>query len=141
MHISHLALVPDVLTSMLLDWTDDPRLWGCSSRERRLAEIWDNYKSWCDSQGREMDSRAGRRLFTTAVLRPDAGKYTDISQKLLSGTAARYIVFWLSGLATHFALSGLEEDSHLDLLEQSFTFFWLVGWPAKVLPDVVFNKQ
>ena len=110
MHISHLALVPDVVTSMLLDWSDNNRLWPETSREKRLTQMWESYK------GKDMDSRAGRKLFSTSVLKPDQGRYVDISQKVMNATAARYFIFWLSSLATQFAnLTGLDEDAPLVL--------------------------
>ena len=45
MHISHLAIIPDVVTSFLLENSDGP------NREGKLEAFFLNYKEWCDSQG------------------------------------------------------------------------------------------
>ena len=45
MHVVHLAIVPDVLTSFLLDSTDD------GERDVKLSSYWDNYREWAESQG------------------------------------------------------------------------------------------
>ena len=103
MHITHLALLPDVITSLLLDWSDDRKFWGATSREGRLNQMWQSYRSWCEGQGHFLRDRASRKLFTSRVLQPDTTSYVDISQKVLSATAARYMVHWISSLACQFA--------------------------------------
>ena len=45
MHLLYLAIVPDVLTSLLSDLTDGTR------REDALSALWENYRSWCEDQG------------------------------------------------------------------------------------------
>lgn len=45
MHITHLALLPDVITSLLLDWSDDRKFWSATSREGRLNQMWQSYRS------------------------------------------------------------------------------------------------
>lgn len=101
MHIVHLALAVDVITSCLLDWSDDQTfVWG-SSREKRLTSLWDSYRKWCEIQ--KVSDRSSRKLFTTNGLKPDVGRYLDISQKVLSATAARYMLFWLSSIAKQYA--------------------------------------
>ena len=43
-----------------------------------------------------MPDRASRRFFTAAILRPNNGtKYCEVSQKICSATACRYMIFWL----------------------------------------------
>ena len=91
MHILHLAIFPDVLISLLCDLTDDVR-----SRDAELDILWNNYKVWCDGQA--VPDRASRKLFSSAILKPNAREYATISQKLLSATAARYMIFWLGQL-------------------------------------------
>ena len=91
MHILHLAIFPDVLISLLCDLTDDVR-----SRDAELDILWSNYKVWCDGQA--VPDRASRKLFSSAILKPNAREYATISQKLLSATAARYMIFWLGQL-------------------------------------------
>ena len=102
MHIVHLALAVDVIISCLLDWSDDQSYVLGASRDKRLGSLWDSYRGWCESQ--KVSDRASRKLFTTNGLKPDAGKYLDISQKVLNATAARYMVFWLSSLAKQYAV-------------------------------------
>ena len=103
MHITHLALAPDVITSCLLDWSDDSSYFSGGSRDRRLNEMWQSYRSWCESQSYPMSERAQRKLFTSSVLKPDQGHYTEISQKVLNASAARYMLFWISSIAKQFA--------------------------------------
>ena len=43
MHIVYLAIVPDVLTSFLLDNTPT------RNRDAELLEYWNSYRSWCES--------------------------------------------------------------------------------------------
>ncbi|CAL1152425.1 unnamed protein product [Cladocopium goreaui] len=103
MHTTHLALAPDVITSCLLDWSDDSSYFAGGSRDRRLNEMWQSYRSWCESQSYPMGERAQRKLFTSSVLKPDHGQYTEISQKVLNASAARYMLFWISSIAKQFA--------------------------------------
>ena len=42
--------------------------------------------------------RASKKLFSSATLHPNSKDYLNISQKLLSATAARYSIFWLAQL-------------------------------------------
>ena len=58
---------------------------------------------------RGIPDRASRRLFTLAVLRPSLTKYTDISQKILSATACRYLIFWLNSVVQ--GVGGTDEVS------------------------------
>ena len=109
MHITHLALATDVITSCLLDWTDDGFYYPGNSRDRRLSELWNSYRGWCETQDFALGDRAQRKLFTSNVLRPESGKYIEISQKTLNATGARYMLFWLSSIAKQIA-----EWSHTD---------------------------
>ena len=129
MHITHLALAPDVITSCLLDWSDDSSYFSGGSRDRRLNEMWQSYRSWCESQSYPMSERAQRKLFTSSVLKPDHGHYTEISQKVLNASAARYMLFWISPIAKQFAeWFQADEDMQLGyrliLLESEPLFFW-----------------
>ena len=45
MHILHLAIYPDVISSFLLDSSDG------GEREAKLSAYWDNYRDWSESQG------------------------------------------------------------------------------------------
>jgi len=114
MHITHLALAPDVITSCLLDWSDDSSYFAGGSRDRRLNEMWQSYRSWCESQSYPMGERAQRKLFTSSVLKPDHGQYTEISQKVLNASAARYMLFWISSIAKQFA-EWSQADSDMQL--------------------------
>ncbi len=112
MHIVHLALGVDVITSCLLDWSDDERLIPGNTRDNRLAWLWNNYWSWCESQS--LSERSQRRLFTTLGLKPEVGKYLEVSQKTLNATASRYMIFWVSSIAKQMAvLTGLDSDMYL----------------------------
>ena len=114
MHLVHLAVAVDVITSCLLDWSDDKRFFNETSRDKRLTLMWNSYRSWCESQHFDLHDRASRKLFTTTVLKPDAGKYTEVGQKTLNATGARYMVFWLSNLAKQFAeWTGSDDDMTL----------------------------
>ncbi|CAE7213208.1 unnamed protein product [Symbiodinium sp. CCMP2592] len=94
MHLLHLAIVPDVLGSLLCDLSD-----LAPKREAALQALYESYRSWCEETG--VPDRAAKRLFSSATLHPNSKDYLSISQKLLSGTAARYSVFWMAQLLTH----------------------------------------
>lgn len=113
MHVTHLALGPDVITSCLLDWSDCAGYVDGASREKRLESLWKIYRSWCESCS--VSDRAQRRLFTSNILKPDSGSYVEISQKTLSATASRYMIMWVSSLAKQFAETiGNDTDMRLD---------------------------
>ena len=104
MHICHLAVYVDVITSCLLDWSDSPSIFfNGSSREKRLTQLYENYLQWCESQSFDLMDRAGRKLFSSKILQPDAGRFVEVSQKVLSATASRYFILWLSSIAKQFA--------------------------------------
>ena len=48
-----------------------------------------------------LQDRAARKLFTTSYLKPSSKEYINVSQKLLSGTAARYAMSWLAQLCRY----------------------------------------
>eukprot|EP00435_Cladocopium_sp_Y103_P029645 s338_g7.t1 len=117
MHLVHLALFPDAITSALLDWSDNQCYVEGSSRDKRLSKLWDNYRAFCEETN--ITERAQRKLFTTAVLKPEGGKYCELSQKILNATGARYMTFWASSLSMQFATSGYDADMFL-----GFSSFW-----------------
>ena len=94
MHIIYLAIVGDLLTSLLFDLTDDQTHFPGRSREARLEEIWNIYDDWC--QRSDVPDRIQRRLFSTTFLK--GGKYLDIPQKVMSAAAARYAIFFMAAL-------------------------------------------
>ncbi|CAE7248892.1 unnamed protein product [Symbiodinium sp. CCMP2592] len=96
MHMVHLACAVDFLASMLLEVTDDATIVEGSSREKRLDLIWKDYRSW--SEASQVGDRASRRMFTTAVLRNN--KVVEVSQKILSATACRYMLLWAATFLT-----------------------------------------
>ena len=51
MHILHLAIIPDVMGSMLLLLTDTLDVWNDVSREKRLGLAYESYRLWCESAG------------------------------------------------------------------------------------------
>ncbi len=94
MHIVHLALIQDVCCSVLLDLSDTESMIQGRLRDNKLFTLWSDYRAWCESQS--VGSRASRRLFTTAILRPGPNKYPEPSQKIMNATAARFFLFWVS---------------------------------------------
>ena len=94
MHLLHLAIVPDVLGSLLCDLSD-----LAPKREAELQALYESYRTWCEET--RVPYRAAKRLFSTATLHPNSKDYLSLSQKLLSGTAARYSVYWMAQLLTH----------------------------------------
>ena len=111
MHLVHLALFPDAITSALLDWTDNQWYVEGGSRDKRLAKLWENYRAYCEEA--HITERAQRKLFTTAVLKPEGGRYCELSQKILNATGARYMTFWASSLSVQFATLGYDADMFL----------------------------
>lgn len=115
MHVVHLALAPDAICSALMDWSDDQTYFLGTSRDKRLDAMFENYRQWCETCGYPVSDRCQRRLFTTNILKPEGGKYVEVSQKTLSATAARYMVFWLNSVAQQFAENTtLDSDMYLD---------------------------
>ena len=45
MHLLYLAIIPDVMISLLCDLTD-----YASNRDQALRELFENYRSWCEEQ-------------------------------------------------------------------------------------------
>ena len=90
MHMVHLAFAVDFLGSMLLEVSDDATIVPGASREKRLDVLWKDYRSWAEAS--QVGDRASRRMFTTAVLRNN--KNIEVSQKILSATACRYMLLW-----------------------------------------------
>ena len=96
MHMVHLAVAVDLITSMLLEITDDASIFSQASRERRLLHVWEAYREWAEQL--KVGDRAGKRLFTTGVLRNN--KVVEVSQKILSATACRYMIMWAAAFMT-----------------------------------------
>ena len=112
MHLVHLTIAPDSIVSCLLDWTDSCKYVAGSTRNERLTELWENYRSYCEENG--IGDRAQRKLFSVQTLTPDAPGFVEISQKKLNATAARYMIFWLANVAKSFALvHGADDDMRL----------------------------
>ena len=49
MHICHLALYMDSISSVLLDLCDVPGLIPGQSRDSKLGVLWSNYHTWCET--------------------------------------------------------------------------------------------
>lgn len=49
MHIVHLALAVDAITSILIDLVQIPDLILGGTRDQRLGMLWNNYQEWCES--------------------------------------------------------------------------------------------
>ena len=98
MHMVHLAIIIDTLASVLLDLTDpECSVWSGSSRDERLAGAWSSYDQFCREA--QVPDRAEHKAFTREAL-VAASAYPSLSQKYVSATASRYIVFWLRALLT-----------------------------------------
>ena len=123
MHIMHLACCVDAVVSIIMDLVDETNIEG-TSRDAKLEKLWLNYKKWADDTGplqfcqffnfscflifqffnflvlqQGAPDRASKRFFHTSVLRPKGGaKNAEVSQKLLSATALRYMLFWINSL-------------------------------------------
>ena len=124
MHLVHLTIAPDCIISCLLDWTDSDFYVSGTSRDKRLTELWENYRQWCEEQ--KLGDRCQRRLFAVQTLKPDGTSYAEVSQKVLNATAARYMLFWLAGIATHYAsVHGSDEDMCLNSHIINFYSFYL----------------
>ena len=105
MHVMHLACVGDALVSILMELSDDTRIWPGNSRDARLEQAWQDYKLYCRSNA--IPDMCERKTFTHSALRAD---YAQLSQKYMRAAAARYIVFWLDDLFTRLSHGGLLHD-------------------------------
>lgn len=113
MHITYLALGPDVIVSCLLDWSDDSTFIERDTRDQRLTVLWTSYRNFCENL--KIAERAQRRLFTSSYLKPDNGKYVDVSQKTLNAMSCRYMLTWVSSMARKFAETyGTDLDMYLN---------------------------
>ena len=92
MHLVHLGVGVDLLTSMLQDVTDDETVFAAGSRERRLHMAWQSYRAWADEA--QVSERASQRLFSTSILTNT--KVVEVSQKIMNATACRYMLLWAS---------------------------------------------
>ena len=106
MHILYLAIVADILLATLMDLTEDNTYFSGSSRESRLEEIWTIYLDWCNDA--KVTDRAQKRLFSVATLRAGGGKYVDISQKLMSAAASRFMIFFLAAFMSMLLKNAVE---------------------------------
>ena len=121
MHITYLALGPDAIVSCLLDWTDDSTFIQKDSRDQRLTVLWNSYRNFCENQ--KIGERAQRRLFTTSYLKPENGKYVEVSQKTLNAMSCRYMLTWVSSIARQFAEKcGTDIDMYLNSHWLGFLF-------------------
>ena len=93
MHIVHLALAPDTITSLLMDWTDDQVYFNETSREKRLAKLWKSYRECCESAG--VTDRAQRKLFSTSVLGADE----ENTLRSVKRSSTRYLLDRITGTA------------------------------------------
>ena len=65
MHLVHLTIAPDAIVSSLLDWTDSEEYVSGNTREKRLAELWDHYRCFCEEA--HIGDRASSKLFSVAT--------------------------------------------------------------------------
>ena len=115
MHILHLACFGDVLTSILLDFSDNPFPWPGSSRDSRLEHGWHSYKGYCQRWG--IQDRAERKLFTNEALKAD---YATVSQKIMRAAAAKYMIFWLHWLVESLLQGDPEQPEDLKCRSQLY---------------------
>ncbi|CAE7347948.1 unnamed protein product [Symbiodinium sp. CCMP2592] len=128
MHVVYLAIVGDMLTSLLFDLTDSEDHFPGRSRETRLEEIWNIYDDWCGRSS--IPDKISRRLFSTTFLK--AGKYLDIPQKVMSAASARYAIFFMATLMRLVLSSGAAETPEL---------LWMAGvcWAMETMERLMIN--
>ena len=90
MHLVHLAVGVDLVSSMLQEVTEDRTIFDEPSRDRRLGQAFAAYRSWAEEAG--VQDRPSRKMFTTSIL--TSSKVVEVSQKVLSATACRYMILW-----------------------------------------------
>ena len=121
MHLVHLAIGPDCITSALFDWSDTAKYIQGSSRDKRLEGLFESYRTWCEQQN--VTDRASRKLFTVQILKPEGWKFVEPSQKILNATSCRYMLFWFCGIAKLFAeMHGSNEDMRHACINHVFLF-------------------
>ena len=125
MHLVHLAIGPDCITSALLDWSDTEKYIQGSSRDKRLEGLFESYRTWCEREN--VTDRASRKLFTVQILKPEGWKFVEPSQKILNATSCRYMLFWFCGIAKLFAeMHNSNEDMRPANINHVFLFECLV---------------
>ena len=125
MHLVHLAIGPDCITSALLDWSDTAKYIQGSSRDKRLEGLFESDRTWCEQQN--VTDRASRKLFTVQILKPEGWKFVEPSQKILNATSCRYMLFWFCGIAKLFAeMHGSNEDMRHACINHVFLFQCMV---------------
>ena len=92
MHLVHLAVGVDLISSMLQEITEDCTIFNETSRDRRLGQAFAEYRAWAEEAG--VQDRPSRKMFTTSIL--TTSKVVEVSQKVLSATACRYMILWAS---------------------------------------------
>ena len=131
MHVVYLAIVGDILTSVLLDVTDTRAFFNGRSRDARLEEIWSIYDDWCRRV--DIPDRIGRRLFSTGFLK--GSKFLDVPQKLMSAAASRYCIYFLASLLT--LLFSWSEDAAADA-----SLLWTAGvvWSLETMENLMVHN-
>ena len=92
MHVVHLAVAVDLVTGMLQEVSDNNTAVHGRSREERLNVVYQHYKTWANDA--RVEDRAGKRLFSTGIL--TNSRVVEVSQKVLSAGACRYLILWAS---------------------------------------------
>ena len=71
--------------------------WHCFSLQPVFSCFYQK-KVWCPNMWNPgVPDRCAKKLFTAAIIRPGGGsQYPSVSQKIMSATACRYLIFWLS---------------------------------------------
>lgn len=128
MHVIYLAIVGDIITSLLFDLTDSTDHFPGRSREARLEEIWNIYDDWC--QRADIPDRISRRLFSTNFLK--AGKFLDVPQKVMSAASARYAIFFMATLMRLVLAAGAPDPEAPELL-------WTAGvcWALETMEQLM----
>ena len=118
MHLVDLAISPDLIGSLLLDITDNGKVFAGLSRDLRLSSAFECYRNWCNVN--RVQDRCMSRMFSTATLKPGL-VYPHISQRTMSATASRFVIQWLAGLMRQVASHDPCDDHKRLLSKQAFS--------------------
>ena len=98
MHISDCAILPDCISSLLVECATVMPHAG-ESRDEFLRRLYNNYCGWCRQMKITSGEQCNPKLFSFKILKSDSTSYPGVSQKFLKAVAARFMVYWACTLA------------------------------------------